>query len=254
MNVLRSSDTIRKYPNYGRVTAMALDPIEKKPLTMFMPGSKILSIGSYGCNLHCPFCQNSEISMPEDDVEFEIVIPDELCDMAVSLKPQGNIGIAYTYNEPLVGYEFVIDTAKLVQESGMKNVLVSNGNFGAKVANQVIPLMDAMNIDLKGFSEECYHAVGGELHRTKEFIEKAVELGTHLEVTTLVVPGLNDSADMMDEEAEWLASLNDNIALHVTRFFPRYKMADAEATDVELIYELADIARRHLKNVFTGNC
>jgi pyruvate formate lyase activating enzyme len=221
---------------------------------MFMAGSMILSVGSYGCNLHCPFCQNWEISMPEEALTITDVTPAELCEAAKRLRPQGNIGIAYTYNEPLMGYDFVVETGELIHEENMKNVLVSNGNFGRKVADRVIPLMDAMNIDLKGFSDRCYHIVGGELHRTKEFIERAVELGTHTEVTTLIVPGLTDSEKMMDEEARWMASLDADMPLHVTRFFPNYRMSDVEATDVDLVYRLAQVARGHLNNVFTGNC
>lgn len=245
--------------NYGKITSLALDPIEKKPLARFMPGSMVLSAGSYGCNLRCPFCQNSEISMTDgESIQTRYVSPEELTDAALQLRDRGNIGVAFTYNEPLIGYEFVVDTARQIRDAGMKNILVSNGSCSREIAEEVIPLMDAMNIDLKSFSAEGYEKLGGSFAQTKEFIElaaSAMKAGkTHLEVTTLIVPGLSDDAKMMEEEAKWLASLNDDITLHVTRYFPMYKMSEGEPTDVALVYELADTARRYLDNVFTGNC
>ena len=143
--------------NYGRITALALDPIEKKPLRRFMPGRRILSVGSYGCNLRCPFCQNHEISWSQQAMQFadtaEFITPDELAAAAERYRARGNVGVAFTYNEPLVGYEFVRDTAKLVQEAGMVNVLVSNGTAEPPVLDEIVPYMDAMNIDLKGFTD-----------------------------------------------------------------------------------------------------
>ena len=138
--------------NYGRITSLALDPIEKKPLKHFRPGSLILSVGSYGCNLRCPFCQNHEISMAgEGDVHSPYVPPQRLADLALEWKERaGNIGIAYTYNEPLVGWEYVRDTARLVKENGMANVLVTNGTAAPEILEELLPLIDAMNIDLKG--------------------------------------------------------------------------------------------------------
>ena len=143
--------------NYGRVTSIALDPIEKKPLNRFMPGSMILSVGSYGCNLRCPFCQNCEISMADGKTmrTYEIT-PEQLADKAQELRPRGNIGVAYTYNEPLIGYEFVYDCAVLASRRGLKNVLVTNGYICEKPLCDILPHIDAMNIDLKGFTEEFY--------------------------------------------------------------------------------------------------
>lgn len=241
--------------NYGMVTSLALDPIEKKPLARFMPGSIVLSVGSYGCNLRCPFCQNWEISMAAaGDVQTRYLTPEQLCSLAAELGPQGNIGIAYTYNEPLTGYEFVRDTAELIRGAGMKNVLVSNGSVSSMVTAEIIPLMDAMNIDLKGFSAECYEKVGGDFVQTRKFIEAAAASDTHLEVTTLIVPGISDSAELMEEEARWLASLDKDIPLHITRFFPRYKMEREKPTDIGLIHRLAETAGAYLDNVFIGNC
>lgn len=240
--------------NYGQVTSLALDPIEKKPLKMFCPGSMILSVGSYGCNLRCPFCQNYEISMA-DRTESEAVYlsPQDLADKADWYRRTGNIGAAFTYNEPLVGWEYVRDTAKLVKEAGMKNVLVTNGTAELWVLEEILPFIDAMNIDLKGFTESCYEKLGGSLGQVKEFILRAAK-DCHVELTTLIVPGVNDREDEMEEEARWIASISEDIPLHVTRFFPRYHMAGGGPTDTALVHSLARTAGKYLKNVFVGNC
>lgn len=242
--------------NYGAITSIALDPIEKKPLNRFFPGSYILSVGSYGCNLHCPFCQNHDISQV-DDMGFTRVTPERILEIAESEKRNGNIGVAYTYNEALIGYEFVRDTAKLVSGAGMKNVLVSNGTAELSVLEEILPYMDAMNIDLKSFSEKVYDEVlKGNLKETMDFIERAAS-ECHMEITTLVVPGINDSKDEIREMTEWIAGLNngrgETIPYHLSRFFPRYNMTDRKMTDAEVIYSLADIARERLKYVYVGN-
>ena len=246
--------------NYGKITALALDPIEKKPLRQFLPGSLILSVGSFGCNLSCPFCQNHEISMPDAaGAAYREITPEELAELAADCCGRGdrygrkNIGVAYTYNEPLVGYEFVRDTAELVRERGMKNVLVTNGTAEIFVLEELLPYIDAMNIDLKGFTEEYYRKLGGELEVVKRFITRAAA-DCHVELTTLIVPGENDRTDEMEREAEWIASVDPKISLHVTRFFPRYRMTDRDATEVETVYRLKDTAKKYLKNVYTGNC
>lgn len=241
--------------NYGQITSLALDPIEKKPLKNFRPGSRILSVGSYGCNLRCPFCQNHEISMArEADADSLYMTPQHLTDMALELQRRnpGNIGIAYTYNEPLIGWEYVRDTARLVQENGMVNVLVTNGTASPEVLETLLPYIDAMNIDLKGFRPDYYQMLGGDLDAVKAFIARAVK-DCHVELTTLIVPGENDAPEEMAEEARWIASLSPEIPLHITRFFPRFHMADRDPTDVRRIYQLAETAKRHLKNVYVGN-
>ena len=252
--------------NYGRVTSLALDPIEKKPLARFHPGSYIVSAGSYGCNLRCPFCQNSGISWSEEAFAYaksaEIIMPEELAAAAVRLQSKGNIGIAFTYNEPLIGYEFVRDTARLVHEAGLRNVLVTNGTAELCVLDELLPYIDAMNIDLKGFTDAYYtNVLHGNRTQVTEFISKAV-MHCHVELTTLIVPGENDSEDEMRNIARWISQLRDgsgavtgqDIPLHISRFFPRFRMADRCATDVSLIYRLADIAREDLNFVYTGNC
>ena len=244
--------------NYGRITSIALDPIEKKPLHMFNPGSLILSVGSFGCNLRCPFCQNHEISMTDGEGAHTIeMTPRMLADKALAYRDAGNIGVAYTYNEPLIGWEYVRDTAVLVKAAGMKNVLVTNGTAELSILEELLPYIDAMNIDLKGFRKEYYEKLGGSLEMVQKFIAHAAT-DCHVELTTLIVPGENDEVSEMEKEAAWIASVEESagktIPLHVTRFFPRYHMLDKEATDVAQIHRLADTARKHLNNVFVGNC
>ena len=246
--------------NYGKITSLALDPIEKKPLRRFYPGSMIISVGSFGCNIRCPFCQNSEISWSKEVADMAqiatYVSPEELVKIALKYKDQGNIGVAYTYNEPLIGYEYVRDCARLVKEAGMKNVLVSNGTAEPAILEEIIPYIDAMNIDLKGFSDEYYAVVlKGNRRQTMDFIEEAVK-HCHVELTTLIVPGENDSVEEMREISKWIASLENgrSIPLHVSRFFPCFHMTDRKATDVKKVYELARIAREELEYVYTGNC
>ena len=301
--------------NYGKLTSLALDPIEKKPLARFMPGSRILSVGSYGCSLRCPFCQNYEIAsarpvrtvgtefpdgrpgsaqtislkgqtepsakpftedsgdgsadtMDDRPVAFsqgghEHILetaeysPLELCEIAMDLRGRGNIGISFTYNEPLIGWEFVRDTARLFHENGMKAVLVTNGMASREVLQEILPFIDAMNIDLKGFSEEFYRDfVGGDLNMVMDFISAAAD-GCHVEITKLIIPGKNDDEGEMRRMAAWIASLRGgrgrDIPLHVSRYFPRYKWT-APATRVETVYRLAEAARQSLDYVYTGNC
>ena len=255
--------------NYGRITALALDPVEKKPLRHFFPGSMILSAGSYGCNLSCPFCQNYQISMAGSEEkeaadyvtdeaaagvpDFREMSPEELAELAEDLRGRGNIGVAFTYNEPLVGYEFVRDTARLVRRRGMKNVLVTNGTGEIPVLEELLPCIDAMNIDLKGFTRDYYRKLGGDLDTVKAFIKRAAQV-CHVELTTLIVPGENDSLEEMERQAGWIAAVDPDIVLHVTRFFPQYRMKDRNATDVKTIYRLRDAAGKYLKHVYTGNC
>lgn len=245
--------------NYGQATSLALDPIEKKPLHMFYPGNMILSVGSYGCNLRCPFCQNHEISMAgAKDIDFVYLSPEFLVQKAAEYKAEGNIGVAFTYNEPLIGWEYVYDTAKLIKKADMKTVLVTNGTATPQILDKLLPFVDAMNIDLKGFTQTYYQKLGGSLEAVKEFIQLAAS-GCHVELTTLIVPGENDSITQMEEEAGWIASVktvnsSGQIPLHVTRFFPKYHMTDKNPTDVRQIHRLANAAGKYLKNVFVGNC
>ena len=242
--------------NYGKITSLALDPIEKKPLAFFHPGENVLSIGSFGCNLRCPFCQNDSISQQgADAVPVRAIAPGELADLALQARrTHGNLGLAYTYNEPLVGWEFVRDCAKEVRARGMKNVLVSNGCAEAPVVEALAPLLDAANIDLKGPSQDYYDWVGGDFATVCRTIRTLHEAGCHVEVTTLVVPGRNDREEDIETIAAFVASVSPDIPLHVTRFFPRFRMADANPTPVATVRHLADVAGRTLRRVLTGNC
>ena len=250
---------------YGKVSALALDPIEKKPLAMFHPGSRILSVGMLGCNLHCPFCQNHEIAQREGGdflVQARDLSPAVLAEMADNCRDMGNIGVAFTYNEPLVCWEYVRDTAKLVHEKGMLNVMVTNGCADLGILEKLSPYIDAMNIDLKGFTDRYYRDVlGGDRKMVMDFIREAVKR-CHGELTTLVVPGENDSEEEMRELSGWVAGLQDvyggkpgsEIPLHISRFFPRYRMTGKKPTDVRKVYSLVKVAEENLRDVYPGNC
>ena len=252
--------------NYGQITALALDPIEKKPLRRFHPGSMILSVGSYGCNLRCPFCQNHDISWSAEALRLsgtaETVTPEALVGAAVRARARGNIGLAFTYNEPLIGWEFVRDTAALAHEAGLRNVMVTNGTAETHVLEALLPHIDAMNIDLKGFSARWYaDALGGDLEAVKAFIARAAQ-SCHVELTTLIVPGENDGEDGMRAQTAWIAALKGadgrtigpDIPLHISRFFPRFRMTDRPPTEIGAVYRLAEVARERLNYVYTGNC
>jgi len=239
--------------NYAKVTSVALDPIEKKPLARFCPGSMILSVGSFGCNMDCPFCQNESCSRADEhSVEWRVLPPDELALLAEKLRPRGNIGAAFTYNEPMIGFEYVRDAARAVRGRGMKNAVVTNGAVSLDALREVLPYVDAFNIDLKGFADSWYRALGGDLSTVKAFIREAAKCA-HVELTTLVVPGGNDSEGEMRALSGWVASVDRAIPLHITRFFPRRKMLDRAPTDVNLLKRLAGVARENLETVLLGN-
>ncbi|NLX93393.1 MAG: AmmeMemoRadiSam system radical SAM enzyme [Clostridiales bacterium] len=239
--------------SYGKVTSIALDPIEKKPLNRFYPGGMILSVGSFGCNLRCPFCQNSDIATADSSIQTQHVSPETLVNKALELTPRGNIGIAYTYNEPLVGYEYVLDCARLARENNIKNVVVTNGMICEEPLLALLPYIDAMNIDLKAYTESFYKKLGGDLATVKNTIHLAAK-ACHVEVTTLIIPGENDSVAEMDALSSWLASIDSSIPLHISRFFPQWQMKDCAATPVKTVYALAEVARKHLEYVYEGNC
>lgn len=239
--------------NYGCITALHLDPIEKKPLRRFYPGSQVLSAGSFGCNLRCPFCQNHGIACKSrEEVHCMHFSPEALVAKARTYLPQGNIGLAFTYNEPLIGYEYVYDCAVLCRQEGLKTVVVSNGYLNQKPFEKLLPLIDAFNIDLKSFSTDFYRRIGGGLEEVKRNISLAAQ-ACHVEITTLIIPGENDSPEEMTALCHWLSALSPEIPLHISRFFPSHQMLDIPPTPVGKIRELSALAREYLLHVYEGN-
>ena len=191
--------------------------------------------------------------MADSNFPTRNVTPAQLAALAQELVPQKNIGVAFTYNEPFISYEFVRDTSQLLKDLGLKSVLVTNGTVAPAALKKILPLIDAMNIDLKGFSQEIYSLLGGDFETVRRTISLAAQ-SCHVEVTTLIVPTMNDSAEDMAREATWLASISKDIPLHISRFFPRYKVTNLPPTPVEKIYELVEVAKRQLNFVYPGNC
>lgn len=243
--------------NYGEATALELDPIEKKPFARFMPGARILSYGSFGCNMACAFCQNADISQVRvcGQPATRFIAPGDLVAKARELQPAGNAGIALTYNEPLIAPEFVRDVGALLQGTGMVLALVTNGYANAQVFDEACRVTDAMNVDLKCFTEEGYARMGapGGKARVTRNIRAAHEAGVYVEVTTLIVPSISDDETAFREEVAWLASISPDIPLHLSRFFPTYRMTDEAPTDISLMHRFQDIARASLKYVTLGN-
>lgn len=240
--------------NYEKMSAITPDPIEKKPLYHFYPGKKILSIGSVGCNLKCKFCQNYEISQTAvDDFAFlKSYTSDEVVNLA--LEDSENIGIAYTYNEPIIWYEFVLECAHKAQESGLKNVLVSNGFINPEPLKQLLPFIDAFSIDLKSFNNDFYkNLTSSKLAPVLQSIKQIKQSGKHLELTNLVITGLNDDETEFSKMVDWIASeCGEDTVLHISRYFPMFKIKNlpTEEAKLESLYE---IATRKLHYVYLGN-
>lgn len=250
--------------SYSRISSQHLDPIEKKPLYHFYPGSNIYSVGGSGCNLGCPFCQNWQIAQvkdyyPEGDPQ-EIVKdgtselkPEELVKQALALKDQDNIGIAYTYNEPFIWFEYLKDCAVLAKEAGLKNILVTNGYVSKKPLMEILPLIDAMNIDLKGFSDYIYRQLGAKLAPVKNTIKTVANSNCHLEITNLLVTNLNDDMELFREMVSWIAdTCGIDTPFHISRYFPTYKYTQP-ATSRESMQTAAAFASGKLRNVHLGN-
>ncbi|HHW99614.1 MAG TPA: AmmeMemoRadiSam system radical SAM enzyme [Firmicutes bacterium] len=237
--------------NYGQVSSLALDPIEKKPLYHFYPGTEILSVGSLGCNLQCQYCQNYHIA--HQQVASKRMQPAEVVALAQAAQRRtSNIGIAFTYNEPTVGFEFVLDTAKLAQQQGLKTVLVTNGYLQTEPWRELLAYLDALNIDVKAFTEEAYRQLcGASLAPVLRNVELALEQ-SHVELTYLVVPGINDEQKDFERFIRWVAGLSPDTPLHLTRYFPSYKLKMAP-TPLTTLQRLASLAREHLNFVYLGN-
>lgn len=239
---------------YNKVAAFGIDPIEKKPLYHFHPGKNILSIGEVGCNLYCKFCQNYRISQcfADEFAGFKKITSDQL--VAKALKTNHNIGIAFTYNEPFTFYEFMLETAKLSHENGLKNVVVSNGYINPEPLKKLLPFIDAFNIDLKAFTEEFYRKqTKGKLEPVLEILKIIAESPAHLEITNLVIPGLNDDEVIFEKMVKWIASeLGENVPLHLSRYFPQHKL-NFPATSIKMLESLYELAKNHLHHVYLGN-
>jgi len=237
--------------NYLRCSSYALDPIEKKPLYHFYPGSTIFSIGTWGCNFTCQFCQNWQIA--QEEPETVLLTPQKVKEIVQERKSEHCIGVAYTYSEPTVWYEFVLETAQLVREAGGKNVLVTNGYIAEEPLRQLLPLIDAMNIDIKAFNQDFYRRVCcGDLEAVKRTAEIAVQ-HCHIELTTLLITGMNDSDEEIEKLVDWIAvRLHPGVPLHFSRYFPNYKL-NAPPTPVETMNRAREIARKKLRYVYLGN-
>jgi len=233
---------------YEEVSSFGMDPIEKKPLYHFYPGSYILSVGTNGCNLGCEFCQNWEISQVANSGR-EKITSDKLVEIA---QKEGSIGIAYTYNEPFIWYEFVLETAVKVKNKGLKNVLVTNGFINEKPLLEILPFIDGMNIDIKSFNGNFYKKIcKGDLNPVKRTIEISAKR-CHIELTNLIIPTLNDSTEEITNLVDWIASIDANIPLHFSKYFPMYKMNISE-TSVDTLERAYNIAKKKLKYVYLGN-
>lgn len=237
--------------NYARVTSVALDPIEKKPLYHFHPGEPILSLGTFGCNLSCSFCQNWQISKREPPTQQ--LLPAQALELAEKYRHSaGNLGLAYTYNEPFIWYEYVAETARLIQGAGMKNVLVTNGVVEAEPLEALLPYIDAMNVDIKFWSKENYRKLcGGPGWQARKTVERAHER-CHVEITVLIIPGYNDSPQELDPLFDWAAGVDPVMPVHISRYHPAYKL-DVPATPPETIMRAWQSARERLKYVYAGN-
>jgi pyruvate formate lyase activating enzyme len=234
--------------NYGEVVSLTIDPIEKKPLYHFCPGTAILSTGPNGCNLSCKYCQNWNIS--QERINTRYISPERLASLGAE---DGSIGVAYTYTEPLIWFEYLMDTMPLVRDKGGKNVIVTNGYINPQPLKDLLPFIDAMNVDLKSMDQEFYlHVCLGKLKDVQNTIKASYEYGVHIEITNLLIPGLNDTPEKIRELVDWVASISPEIPLHFSRYFPSYKMSNPE-TPVETMQSAYEIAKEKMDYVYTGN-
>lgn len=251
--VRRNVDGTLFASKYGRVASQAMDPIEKKPFYHFHPGSYVFSLGAFGCNLRCRHCQNWELSQADgDDIALE---PQEAVALAADWDDPDRpcLGLAYTYSEPLVWIEHVIETARLARERGLANVLVTNGYVREQPLLDLLPLIDAMNVDVKSFAEQFYQDIcSGGLDPVLRTVERAYAAGCHVEVTCLLITGLNDGPDEVEELVDWLAGVSPDIPLHFSRYFPSHKLT-RPATPLDSLKRARAIAHKKLNHVYVGN-
>jgi pyruvate formate lyase activating enzyme len=244
----QNTDGVLYAINYGNAVSIAIDPIEKKPLYHFYPGTTILSTGPNGCNLKCGHCQNWTISQVKSPTEY--VSPENMVELALKYN---SVGIAYTYTEPVIWYEYVADTAKIAKEKNLKNVLVTNGYICEKPLIELLPVIDAMNVDVKSMGEEFYRKVcKGKVGPVLRTVELALEKGIHVEITNLIIPTLNDSEKQIQSLVDWVKELDDRIPVHFSRYFPNYK-TNLSPTPISTLKKAYDIAKEKLKHVYVGN-
>jgi pyruvate formate lyase activating enzyme len=250
--VRKNTDGEITLQTYGALSGYALDPVEKKPLYHFFPGYNILSVGSYGCNMRCDFCQNYSISQSIPGKMPRELTPDALVQQA--LATENNIGLAFTYNEPVIWFEYMRDAAIAAKNEGLFTVMVSNGYVNHDPLKEIISFIDGFNIDLKAFNDRFYRELtGSELGPVKNTLKQIAQSGRHLEITTLIIPGQNDDELEMAAETEWIAAeLGDEIPLHLSRYFPTFRRNDP-STSNDIITRLAEIASKSLKHVYIGN-
>jgi len=255
-NVRENRGGILYTHTYGNLIAQHVDPIEKKPLYHFFPGSTSFSIATIGCNFQCGFCQNWQISQVKEarvlGLRSQEVKPEEVVKQA---KRSGSISISYTYTEPTIFFEYAFDTGKLAKEEGLYNVFVTNGYMTEEMIERIHPYLDAANIDLKSFNEDYYRKVcKGKLGPVLKSIEMMKKLNIWIEVTTLVVPGQNDSEEEFKKIAGFLAAIDPSIPWHISRFYPQYKMEDSESTPIKILHQAYDIGiQEGLRYVYLGN-
>jgi pyruvate formate lyase activating enzyme len=246
--VRTNEDGVLIASEYGRTIALNIDPIEKKPLYHFKPGSEILSIGPNGCNFACVFCQNWSISQTHAQTTY--IAPKDLVKLA---RDRNSIGVAYTYTEPLVWYEYVYDTAPLLREAGLAVVLVSNGYINETPAKELFKYVDAANFDLKSIRPDFYRKIcKGKLTDVERTIQIAREMGVHVELTNLLIPGMNDSDAEINQLVDWVCALGSDTVLHFSRYFPHYKLDNPPTPEEKLVFAY-NTAKEKLKYVYVGN-
>jgi pyruvate formate lyase activating enzyme len=245
----RYTDKGFKSPHLGKFVSIAVDPIEKKPLRRWRPGTQILSLGGIRCDMTCPFCQNHAIAHPLGNLREREIEPWQLAEMAkrCSLK-----AVAYTYNEPTLQAEYIIEASAVLKKEGIATVMVTNGMFGAAFCEEAARRVDAMNIDIKTFDDATYARMGGSLETVKRNVKRLVDAGMHIELTNLIVPGISDSEGDFVRMISWIASVSHCVPLHISRYFPAYQYRE-EPTDPALVLRFRDIAGARLKYVYTGN-
>jgi pyruvate formate lyase activating enzyme len=241
--------------NYGKTIAMQIDPIEKKPIYHFLPGTWSYSLATVGCNFHCLWCQNNEISQIDESnkqIRGKNITPETHVNMAIKNNCQS---ISYTYSEPTIFLEYALDIMKLAKKSGLKNIWVSNGYMSSETLDLILPLVDAMNVDLKCFNDSLHKKFcGGSVKPILENLKRINSSSVHLEITTLLVTYFNDNVDEVSKIASFIADLNPKIPWHITRFYPAWKMLDKKPTNISILKKSHEIGKNMgIESIHIGN-